>query len=235
MNTQLTAKAAVKDTLPTMLGYIGIGIAFGVVGKAAGFSTLIIFLMSFIIYAGSAQFITVSLLAISTPILSIVLATFLVNARMILMSMTVAPFFKQESLLKNILIGTFLTDESFALGMNKQIATDHQLSFAWFNTANILSYGTWVGSTLVGALIGAFIPNPESLGLDFAIIAMFIGLLYLQVATNRQLSLALQLSLIGLTFLGIYFGMIIIPHSLLVLVITLIVCGIGVVIKHAFN
>lgn len=235
MNTQLDASTAFKDTLPTMLGYIGIGIAFGIVGKAGGFSTLVVVLMSLIIYAGSAQFITVSMLATNNPIFAIIFATFLINARMILMSLTVATFFKKESLFKNILIGTFLTDESFALGMNKQLITNHRLTFSWFNTANLLSYLTWVGSTIIGALIGDFIPNPESLGLDFAIVAMFIGLLYLQVHTDQKLSVTLQLLLIVLTFVGIYFGMIFIPHSILVLLVTLIICAIGVMINYAFN
>ncbi len=63
----------------------------------------------FYFFAGSAQFVTVSMLTGGSPILSIVLATFLVNARMILMGMTIAPYFKAESLGKKSLVGN-LTD-----------------------------------------------------------------------------------------------------------------------------
>ncbi len=89
MNHQLDARTGIREALPTVFGYIGIGIAFGIVGQAAGFSPLIVSAMSFI-FAGSAQFVTVSMLTGGSPILSIVLATFLVNARMILMGMTIA-------------------------------------------------------------------------------------------------------------------------------------------------
>ena len=97
MDDSLTKRAAVVDTLPTVFGYLGIATAFGVIARASGFSTITVILMSVIIYAGSAQFTTVSMLVAGSPIASIVFATFMVNSRMILMSTTVAPFFKKDS------------------------------------------------------------------------------------------------------------------------------------------
>ena len=110
MNSELTFRQGLKDTLPTVFGYIGIGAAFGMIGHSAGFSAWVILLLSLIVYAGSAQFIIITMLAVHSPLLSIVLSVFLVNSRIILMSMTTASYFKNESLLKNIFIGTLLTD-----------------------------------------------------------------------------------------------------------------------------
>ncbi len=234
LNNHLTKRAAVTDTLPTVFGYIGIGLAFGIVGKSAGFSPLIVTLMSLLIYAGSAQFITVSMLVSHSPIVSIIFSTFLVNARMILMSMTLAPFFKKETLKKNIFLGTLLTDESFALGMNKLNDTGGRLNFTWMNTVNWLSYLTWVISTFVGSFIGNLITDPNTYGLDFAIIAMFIGLLYLQIISDRSLHRLLQLLVILFTLVLVYLGLIIIPSNLLIVVVTLLGCGFGVMMKHAF-
>lgn len=234
MNHQLDARTGIREALPTVFGYIGIGIAFGIVGQAAGFSPLIVSAMSFFIFAGSAQFVTVSMLTGGSPILSIVLATFLVNARMILMGMTIAPYFKAESLGKNLWLGTLLTDESFALGMNKLNHTKGRLSFEWFNAANLISYATWVFSTIIGAYLGRFIANPQALGLEFAVVAMFIGLLYLQIISDRSMIIALQLIMVLITFGLMSIGLIFIPSNLIVLVVTLIGCGIGVMIKHAF-
>ena len=143
MNDKLDVKASIKDTLPTVFGYIGIGIAFGIIASSVGLSPFFVGAMSLFIYAGGAQFITVSMLSSGAPILSIILATFLINSRMILMSMAIAPFFKRYSVFKNIVVGTFLTDESFALGMNKQNYTRGNLTYEWFNTANLISYFTW--------------------------------------------------------------------------------------------
>ncbi len=86
--------------MPTVFGYIGIGAAFGMIGHSAGFSAWVILLLSLIVYAGSAQFIIITMLAVHSPLLSIVLSVFLVNSRIILMSMTTASYFKNESLLK---------------------------------------------------------------------------------------------------------------------------------------
>lgn len=234
MNGELTVSAASKDTLPTVFGYIGIGLAFGIVGKAAGLSPLLVTLMSIITYAGSAQFVIVSMLVTHSPIFSIIFSVFLVNSRMILMSTTLAPYFKRESMLKNVLVGSLLTDESFALGMNKLNYSDSHLNFPWFNTANVISYLTWIISSLVGAVLGNFISNPEKFGLDFALVAMFIGLLYLQLISDRSINFNLQLIVVGFVLLAIYFGLIFIPSSLLILLVTLIACSFGVVMKHAF-
>ena len=232
MNDKLDVKAGVKDTLPTVFGYIGIGLAFGIIASSVGLNPFFVGAMSLFIYAGGAQFITVSMLSSSFPILSIVLATFLINSRMILMSMATAPFFKRYSVFKNIIIGTFLTDESFALGMNKQNYTNGRLTCEWFNTANLVSYITWVLSSILGALLGGIVKDPKALGLDFALVAMFIGLLYLQVISDITIKKKVQFLVIVVVFFLVYFGMIFIPSNLLIIVVTLIGCGIGVVLKH---
>ncbi|WP_368790859.1 AzlC family ABC transporter permease [Companilactobacillus farciminis] len=235
MDDSLSVETAVKDTLPTVFGYIGIGLSFGIVAASAGMSVLMATLMSLIVYAGSAQFILVSLLVIGTPIVSIALSVFLVNSRMILMSMTTANFFKKNSLFENILLGSLITDESFALSMNKLNYTDGKLTFKWFNTVNVMAYLVWAVSTAVGAMLGKIISDPEKLGLDFALVAMFIGLLYLQLISDKSISLKVQLIVVGIMLPVVYFGLIFISSDLLILVVTLIGCTIGVILKHAIN
>ena len=234
MDDSLTKRAAVVDTLPTVFGYLGIATAFGVIARASGFSTITVILMSVIIYAGSAQFTTVSMLVAGSPIASIVFATFMVNSRMILMSTTVVPYFKKDSLSKGMLIGTLLTDESFALAMNKLNYTNGKMNFSWFNTENIISYSTWVIATMIGALLGNFIEDPKKLGLDFANVAMFIGLLYLQIKSDKDLNKLLQVIVVLLTLVLTYILTIILPSSLVIIAVTLIGCTLGMVIKHVF-
>ena len=234
MDDSLTKRAAVVDTLPTVFGYLGIATAFGVIARASGFSTITVILMSVIIYACSVQFTTVSMLAAGSPIASIVFATFMVNSRMILMSTTVAPYFKKDSLGKGMLIGTLLTDESFALAMNKLNYTNGKMNFSWFNTENIISYSTWVIATMIGALLGNFIEDPKKLGLDFANVAMFIGLLYLQVNSDKALNKTLQVIVVLLTLVLTYISTIILPASLVIIAVTLIGCTLGMVIKYVF-
>ncbi|AEN98599.1 AzlC family ABC transporter permease [Fructilactobacillus sanfranciscensis] len=234
MNGNLSLRSGIKDTIPTLSGYIGVGLAFGIVAKSAGLNLLIIVLMSAITYSGAAQFVIVSMLVSGSTFLSILVAVFLLSARMLLMGMTVAPYLKKESMKRNIILGSLLTDETFALTMNKLNYTKRIVNFEWLNTANILAYLTWIIASGIGGSLGSLIPNPNKFGLDFAFIAMFIGLLYLQILADRTMAFKLQVIMVLVTLGLTYLGLIFIPSSLLLLVVTLVGCWLGVKIKNAF-
>ena len=82
-----------------------------------------------------------------------------------------------------------------------------------------------VFSTIIGAYLGALL-QILALGLEFAVVAMFIGLLYLQIISDRSMKIALQLIMVLITFGLMSIGLIFIPSNLIVLVVTLIGCGI---------
>lgn len=170
----------VKACLPTILGYLGIGIAMGVVGDGIGLSALEIMFMSIVIYAGSAQFIICGLLVVQTPLTTIAATVFLVNLRHFLMSLSVAPYFRKAPLLTNIGIGTLLTDESYGV-LTTALQKKRPVTTRWMNGLNVTAYIAWIFATFLGGLLGSYIPNPEVLGLDFALVAMFLGLFLFQV------------------------------------------------------
>ncbi|WP_412989519.1 AzlC family ABC transporter permease [Pediococcus siamensis] len=232
MDGKLDFETGVRDALPTVFGYIGIGMAFGIVGKTSGLSVLEIFLMSLITYAGSAQFIMVSLLLANSSIPFIMLSVFLVNARFILMSTTVAQYFRQDSIWQNIGIGTLLTDESFALSMNKLNFTDHRLVPSWFHGANLVAYLTWVLATAAGGILGNLVGDPQALGLDFALVAMFIGLLYLQMITDLSKAFWFQVGIVGMVCVLMYGLTIFFSDNVALIVTTLVGCFLGMVIEQ---
>ncbi|WP_429970297.1 AzlC family ABC transporter permease [Fructilactobacillus sp. Tb1] len=234
MNGDLSARSGIKDTIPTLSGYIGVGLAFGIVAKAAGLNVVMIILMSIITYSGAAQFVIVSMLLAGGTFLSILVAVFLLSARMLLMGMTVAPYLKKESMKRNIILGSLLTDETFALTMNKLNYTNRIISFEWLNASNVIAYLTWIVASGVGGSLESLIPNPTKFGLDFAFIAMFIGLLYLQIMADKTMAFKLQVTMVLVTLGLTYIGLIFIPSSLLLLVVTLVGCWLGVKIKNAF-
>lgn len=184
----LSFKDGVYACIPTLLGYIGIGIAAGVVGKSANLSVLEITLLAIIVYAGAAQFIIAGLMIVATPISAIIFTVFLVNSRHFLMSMATAPAFRKSSLLNNIGIGSLLTDESFAVAINA-MTNKVPVNAAWMHGLNLTAYITWILSCFLGALIGEWLPDPMQFGLDYALVAMFIGLLYLQLISDNSKSL----------------------------------------------
>lgn len=84
-----------KASLPICIGYIPLGIACGILSQKAGLSPFEIGILSLFVFAGSGQFITASMLIANASMFSIILTTFIVNLRHILMSSTLAPFFQQ--------------------------------------------------------------------------------------------------------------------------------------------
>ncbi|WP_018884398.1 AzlC family ABC transporter permease [Paenibacillus massiliensis] len=176
----------VKDCVPTLLGYLSIGFAVGVVAKTAGLSILEIALLSLLLYAGSAQFIISGMVVASTSPTAIILTVFLVNLRHLLLSAAVSPYFRHLSAARNGLVGALLTDETFGVAMIK--AAEHKkLGEKWMHGLNLTAYLNWFVATLAGAYLGQWISNPELWGLDFALTGMFIGILAVQIASRSKL------------------------------------------------
>jgi 4-azaleucine resistance transporter AzlC len=180
----------VRDCLPVVLGYLAIGMAFGVVARTAGLSVLEATLMSVILYAGSAQFITVGLIAAGAPFLATVITVGLVNIRHMFYSAALAPHLQRVPVWKNVLVGVELTDETFGL-VASRLGAGTVVQHSWMFGVNVTAQLTWVTATLLGALLGQRIPDVSALGLDYALTAMFAALLVLQIAHRPRLRIAI--------------------------------------------
>ncbi|MGI5823370.1 MAG: AzlC family ABC transporter permease [Dethiobacteria bacterium] len=177
-------------SLPLVLGYFPIGFAFGVLAANTGLAPWECGLMSLFVYAGSSQLIAVSLLAAGAGILTITLTTFLVNLRHILMSATLAPYLDHFSRLQQALFAYQFTDEIFAL-YSVTFPQEKIPDKAGVFTTNLVAHGAWIGSSTLGAWAGTTLTgSPESWGLDYALPAMFIALLVLQLDNRRHIFIA---------------------------------------------
>jgi len=184
LNTQQFYKG-VKDCVPTLLGYLSIGFAAGIIAKSAGLTIAEIGLLSTLVYAGSAQFIFAGMIAANHSAAGIVITIFFVNLRHLLLSAALSPYFRKLTPFKNMLIGSLLTDETFGVATN-QIAKENQIHPSWMHGLNLTAYLNWIAANLAGAYMGQWITNPEQWGLDFALPAMFIGLLALQWLSRKK-------------------------------------------------
>lgn len=165
----------VRAASPVMLGYVPIGFAFGVLARTAGLSPLEVGLMSLLVYAGSAQFIGVGMLAAGAAAPAIISTTFLVNLRHLLMSTALVPSLRANTAWQNSLLAYGITDETFAV--NTAILQGRPAGPAYVAGLHIASQSSWVIASVAGALAGQMVGNTEALGLDFALPAMFVGLL----------------------------------------------------------
>lgn len=125
---------------------------------------------------------------------AIILTIFFVNLRHLLLSAALSPYFRHLAPLKNILIGSLLSDETFGVAMN-QTANKKFISEKWMYGLNITPYLNWIVANIAGAFFGQWITNPERFGLDYALPAMFIGLLALLVASRRKIAVDLVVAI----------------------------------------
>lgn len=167
-------RAGARASLPVALGYLGIGFAAGVVERAAGLSYAEILLLSAVLYAGSAQFVVTSMLALGSPAPAIVLTVFFLNLRHLLLSAALAPALRAVPAWKNALLGLQLTDETFVVASPRA-----SISPAWMAGLNLAAWSTWAVANLAGAALSGHAGNARALG--FALPAMFAGLLALQL------------------------------------------------------
>ena len=218
----------VKDCIPTLLGYLSIGIAAGVIQKTAGLSITEITLISLILYAGSAQFIAAGMIAASSSLTAIIITIFFVNLRHILLSAALAPYFRHLSPLRNMLVGSLLTDETFGVAIS-EAAKKKQISEKWMHGLNITAYLNWLIANLAGAFLAQWISNPKKFGLEFALPAMFIGILILTMLGRSKIKLDIVVAIIAV-FIAVGSSFML-SSSMGVIVATIIASTVGMVVE----
>ncbi len=170
--------AGVKDTFPLVVGAVPFGIIFGAVAGTTGLSTGGAAAMSAFVFAGSAQFIATTLLASGASAYVIILTTFVVNLRHALYSASLAPHVKNLPQRWLLPLAFWLTDETFVVVIARYTQPDESPFKHWYFLGSALfMYCNWQLCTWIGIFAGQRIQNPQNWGLDFALVATFIGLL----------------------------------------------------------
>ncbi len=181
---------------PICLGYLPVGLACGTLAQQAGLPFWAVGLMSILVFAGSAQFIAISMLAAGASPVSIILTTLIVNLRHTLMSSTLAVYLQEVNRWFLSLFAYGITDESFAVNMTRFRTGEWN---RWQALAvNHLSNSAWVAATTCGALVGQLIPQ-GALGMDYAMTGMFISLLTFQLQNRIFILTGLLAGLISVT------------------------------------
>ena len=163
--------AAFPATLPVLLGYLAIGIAFGLMLEAIGYNFIWAFFMSLTIYAGSGQYLGVSLLAASAALGEVALMTLLINFRHLVYGLSMLEKFRGMGIRKLYMIFS-LTDETYALLASAQAPVGVDSHNYYFSIA-ILDHCYWVVGSIIGAMLGAALPI-NTQGIDFAMTALFV-------------------------------------------------------------
>lgn len=221
----------VKDCMPTIIGYLSVSFACGIVGAAAGLNALEMFLLALLVYSGAGQFIICGLVAAGTPVSAIVFTIFVVNLRHFLLCASLAPTFSKYSLLKNISLGALVTDEVFGVAMTK-ILQKEPITDKWMRGHTLAAYFSWVSGCVLGVICGSWIENPRVFGVDFALVAMFVALLFSQLLIAPKSKLNKYLFLIGIVTACMFLFSVFFETYWAVLFSTIVGASVGMKVDH---
>jgi 4-azaleucine resistance transporter AzlC len=170
--------------VPLWVGVVPFAVAYAVLARDAGLSIVETQALSLLVFAGSAQFSAVGLIAQGASGLGIVLTTFLLNVRHVLYGLSLGRTVRFAGW-RRPAAAFFLTDEAFGV-----IAAQRERSFGFVLGAELSLFASWNAATLAGALVGSAIPDPTSLGIDLVFPLAFLALLVPLVRTRDDLAVA---------------------------------------------
>lgn len=172
-NRAAALRAALPATVPVMTGYLCLGFAYGVLMRNAGYGLGWALLMSLMCYAGSMQFVTVTLLTTVFDPVQALLMSVMVNARHMFYGLSMLEKYRGTGWARPFLIFS-LTDETFSLvsTLEPPEGVERRDLFFWIS---FLDYLYWAAGSALGALAGGALPF-DSTGMDFALTALFVVL-----------------------------------------------------------
>ena len=170
MNSEVVKKAFIR-TIPVMAGYLVLGTGFGILLRNSGYGVPWAFAMSLFIYAGSMQYVGVSLITAGASVITVIFTTLMVNARHLFYSISMIDRYRDAGCYKPFLIFE-LTDETYSLlcddpGPEGLDVNQYRFFVSLFN------HGYWILGSVLGSLLGSVLPFSTA-GIEFSMTALFI-------------------------------------------------------------
>lgn len=182
-------RTGVRDAVPLQVGLIPYGLIAGIAAVRVGLTPVEALSLSAFIYAGASQLAAIDLLAGNAPLAVIILTGAVVNARFLMFSASLAPYFKEYRLRWRAILAAFIVGMSYARAI-AEFESDDSLHFGWYFFGVTLSlYVVWVLTTAAGIAVGASVP--EGLNLTFIVPLVFLTLTVSAIKNRSTLSAAL--------------------------------------------
>lgn len=164
-------KSAFPCTIPVLVGYLFIGIAFGVMFQEKGYHFGWAILMSLLVYAGSGQYVAVNFFAPGVSLIHVIFLEFMVNIRHVFYGLSLLKRFDNMGKKKLYMIFS-LTDETYSLYFSANAPQGVDEKKFLFSIA-IMDQLYWIAGSAIGALAGQLLPFSGE-GIDFAMTALFL-------------------------------------------------------------
>ncbi len=195
--------AGARDQFPLLLGVVPFGLIFGALAISVGVSPLAAQGFSLFVFAGSAQFIAVSLIGESASALVVIATVALVNLRHALYSASLAPSLSHLRRPWKLALSWLLTDEAFAMA-SRRYRGGALVNAHWYLLGTGLTlWAAWQISSAAGIALGAGLP--PGLSLDFALPLTFLALVAPTLVDRPTLAAALGAGVLALTLINLPF------------------------------
>lgn len=215
-----TYQSGLRAGLPVFFGFLPVGIAYAIMARQAGLTTGQTVLMSLGVFAGASQIMAVGMIEQGASLVAIILATFILNLRHLIMSTCVQEKIRHEKLWMRLLAAFGVTDESFAIMTTRD---DHGKGSGIFFLGLItLTYSSWVFGSFLGCVLSDFLPPILTASFAIALYAMFIALIVPGMKKNGRLALLVLITALCNTLLSIMMA-----SSWALIVSTLLCAGAG--------
>jgi len=167
-----TVKAALIRSIPVMAGYIVLGTGFGILLRGAGYGLPWAFAMSLFIYAGSLQYVGVSMLASGASLLTGILTSIMVNARHLFYSISMIGCYRDAGRFNPYMIFG-LTDEVYTLLVDGEVPEGAEPQ-AYRFLVTLFCHSYWITGSVLGSALGTVLPFSTE-GIEFSMTALFIA------------------------------------------------------------
>ena len=169
-------KKGLIDISPLLIPVIPFGIIFGAIGIELGFSPLITYATSLIIFGGASQIVFIQLLSGGASSIVAITSVGVINSRHFLYGAVLTEYLEKLSLIKKLLISYLITDQTFAVS-NKFFKSTKVKNNKHYHLigAGITLWTTWQVTTIIGIFLGSIVP--DEWGLKFAIPLTFLAII----------------------------------------------------------
>ena len=195
---QAARRRLLIDGLGIIISAAGFGFVYGLSARTAGhFSPVEAVAMSLIAFGGAAQFAAIGYVASGLAWPAIALLTFLLNARHVLYSAALAPWFRGRSFAERAVAAHLLTDESFALAVAHFRRVGRYDAIGYWYPAIVTTLIPWNVATFAGVMLGDAVVEPSRFGIDVIFPAAMAGLAVGLLTGRREIAAALAGAAIG--------------------------------------
>lgn len=176
-------KTVFLDTVPVLTGYLFLGAGFGILLAETGYNAIWAAAMALFMFAGSGQYLAVSLLASKASLLSVAIATLLVNARHIFYGISLIDAYKGAGKKKTYMIFA-LTDETYSL-VTQNEPPEGMKKHTYCFLVSLLDHIYWILGCVLGSLVGTYVPISFE-GVEFVLTALFVTMFVEQWLSSKN-------------------------------------------------